>query len=153
MAALVGGHIVGAAVISLAKLSIRRPAMALAAWLVVAAALSAIGFGIPKAVSPSVTVVPGTQSARAEIPFADTDLINVRQFGLEMAVAILLDVLLVRPVLLPAAETPVGRFGWWPTRGPGTGTAAPTASRRHMRLPLPHQRPRSATSVHAQPIE
>ena len=52
----------------------------------------------------------------ALIPFATTDLINVRQFGVGVAVAILLDVLIVRPVLLPAAEAVLGRFGWWPTR-------------------------------------
>jgi RND superfamily putative drug exporter len=45
-------------------------------------------------------------------------MINVRQFGIGVAVAVLLDILLVRPVLLPAAEAVLGRFGWWPTKPP-----------------------------------
>ena len=52
--------------IRLAKLSIRRPKSALAAWLIVGAALSVIGFGVSKSLSPTITVVPGTESARAE---------------------------------------------------------------------------------------
>ena len=52
--------------IRLAKLSIRRPKSALAAWLIVGAALSVIGFGVSKSLSPSITVVKGTESARAE---------------------------------------------------------------------------------------
>src|ERR1700758_3407148 len=51
---------------TLAKLSIRRPKAALAAWLTVAIVLSLIGFGVSNAFSPSVTVVPGTQSSRAQ---------------------------------------------------------------------------------------
>lgn len=52
--------------ISLARFSIRRPWLALSGWLIVAAILALIGLGVSSAVSPSVTVVPGTQSARAE---------------------------------------------------------------------------------------
>jgi putative drug exporter of the RND superfamily len=64
------------------------------------------------------------------IPFLLTDLINVRQFGIGVAVAVLLDMVLVRPVLLPAAEVVLGRAGWWPTAGPRTGgPAAATAIR------------------------
>jgi RND superfamily putative drug exporter len=53
----------------------------------------------------------------ALIPFTASDLITLRQFGIGVAVAILLDVLVVRPVLLPAAEAVLGRAGWWPTSG------------------------------------
>ena len=70
--------------ISLAKFSIRRPKVALAAWLVIAAVLSMIGLGVDKALSPSVTVVPGTQSARAQ------QLANA-QFGPAQLVPILLE--------------------------------------------------------------
>jgi RND superfamily putative drug exporter len=79
-------------------------------------------------------------------PFATTDLINIRQFGIGVAVAILLDVLVVRPVLLPAAEATLGRYGWWPTTAP-TGDEAETPGgtpRRLPRLHLPHRRPRPA---------
>ena len=60
----------------------------------------------------------GLVMVAALIPFALTDLINVRQFGIGVSVAILLEVLIVRPVLLPAAEAVLGRCGWWPTRAP-----------------------------------
>ena len=70
--------------ISLAKFSIRRPKAALAAWLVIAVVLSMIGLGVDKALSPSVTVVPGTQSARAQ------QLANA-QFGPAQLVPILLE--------------------------------------------------------------
>src|SRR5690242_9828120 len=52
--------------ISLAKLSVRRPKASLTVWLVVGVALSLIGLGVSKSSSPTITVVPGTQSARAE---------------------------------------------------------------------------------------
>ncbi len=45
----------------------------------------------------------------AAIPFAVTGLITVRELGVGMAVAVALDVFLVRPVLLPAA---VEVLGW-----------------------------------------
>jgi RND superfamily putative drug exporter len=70
----------------------------------------------------------------ALIPFATTDLLNVRAFGLGVAVAILLDVLIVRPVLLPAAVAVLGPRGWWPTHAaslPGSPTR--TGARRPRR--------------------
>ncbi len=86
----------------------------------------------------------GLVMVAAVIPFAHTDLINVRQFGVGVCVAILLEVLIVRPVLLPAAEAVLGRFGWWPTRGPlAAGPAGPEARTRVTRhrvkhMPLAH---------------
>ena len=86
----------------------------------------------------------GLVMVAAVIPFARTDLINVRQFGVGVCVAILLEVLIIRPVLLPAAEAVLGRFGWWPTRGPSaTGRAGreprTRVSRRRVRqMPLAH---------------
>jgi putative drug exporter of the RND superfamily len=80
----------------------------------------------------------------AVIPFARTDLINVRQFGVGVCVAIVLEVLIVRPVLLPAAEAVLGRFGWWPTRGPsatgrvGREPRTRVTRRRVRQMPLAH---------------
>lgn len=51
----------------------------------------------------------------AAVPFAVSDLSSVRQFGIGLAVVVLLDALIVRPVLLPASAELLGRFGWWPT--------------------------------------
>jgi len=78
------------------------------------------------------------------IPFLTTSFVNVRQFGIGVAVAVLLDVLLVRPVLLPAAEVVLGRFGWWPTSGPPEPTPVSGVRRHPPRLHLPHRRPRAA---------
>lgn len=79
------------------------------------------------------------------IPFMTTSFVNVRQFGIGVAVAALLDVLLLRPVLLPAAEIVLGRFGWWPTSGPTPAGPAPVshAHRHPRRLHLRHRRPRT----------
>ena len=67
--------------ISLGKLSIRRPWVALSAWLIVAAVLTLIGLGVSKTLSPTITVVPGTQSSRAQqlagAQFGPTQLVPI----------------------------------------------------------------------------
>jgi RND superfamily putative drug exporter len=80
----------------------------------------------------------------AMIPFATTELINVRELGVGVGVAVLLVALLLRPVLLPAAEVVLGRIGWWPTRGPRAPKEPPPElpGRRPARMRLPHGRPR-----------
>jgi RND superfamily putative drug exporter len=50
----------------------------------------------------------------AIIPFAAVDLLSVQVFGVGVAIAIVLDALIVRPVLLPAAVALLGRWSWWP---------------------------------------
>ena len=70
--------------LTLSRFSIRRPWTALAVWIVVAAVLTAIGFGVAGSLSPSITVVPGTASSRAE------RLANA-QFGPSQLVPILLE--------------------------------------------------------------
>jgi hypothetical protein len=45
--------------ISLAKLSIRRPKAAIVIWLTTAVVLTLIGLGVSSSLSPSVTVVAG----------------------------------------------------------------------------------------------
>lgn len=51
----------------------------------------------------------------AMIPFATTELLTVRMFGVGIAIAVALDAFIVRPVLLPAAVEVMGRWSWWPT--------------------------------------
>ena len=70
--------------IRLAQLSIRRPRAALAAWIAVAAVLSLIGLGVSHSLSPSITIVPGSESSRAE------DLAR-SEFGPSVLVPILLE--------------------------------------------------------------
>jgi putative drug exporter of the RND superfamily len=89
----------------------------------------------------------GLVMVAAVIPFAITDMLNVRALGIGVAFAVLLDVLIVRPVLLPAAEAVLGRYGWWPTRSPDESEqpeppreATRRISRPHLRRPRPAHR-------------
>lgn len=66
------------------------------------------------------TAAAGTGAALAMlaaiVPFIVVgDLLVVRQVGVGVAAAIILDALIVRPVLLPAAAEVLGRAAWWPT--------------------------------------
>ena len=67
--------------LTLARLSIRRPKVALAVWLTVAAVLVALGANVAGSLSPPITVVPGTQSSRAQqlagAQFGPTQLIPI----------------------------------------------------------------------------
>ncbi len=58
------------------------------------------------------------------IPFAFSELANVRQFGVGIAIAVALGAFVVRPVLLPAATALLGRRGWWPSALTGPGEPA-----------------------------
>jgi RND superfamily putative drug exporter len=64
------------------------------------------------------TAAAGTGAALAMlaivVPFAASDLVIIRQLGVGIAIAVLLDALIVRPVLLPAAVAVLGRWSWWP---------------------------------------
>jgi X-X-X-Leu-X-X-Gly heptad repeat protein len=51
----------------------------------------------------------------AIVPFAISEIVVVRELGVAIAVAVLLDAFVVRPVLLPAAVEVLGRASWWPT--------------------------------------
>ncbi|MGC2372611.1 MAG: MMPL family transporter, partial [Solirubrobacteraceae bacterium] len=69
--------------IGLAGISIRRPRAMLAVSLAIAIVLGAIGYGVSHSLSPSIVVVPGTESSRAQ------SLANA-QFGPTQLVPILL---------------------------------------------------------------
>jgi RND superfamily putative drug exporter len=94
----------------------------------------------------AATTGAGLLMVAAVIPFSLTGLQNIRALGIGVAVAVLLDVLIVRPVLLPAAEAVLGRFGWWPTvaAGPRPPTHPLRPKARVPRPRLPHRRPRTA---------
>ena len=76
------------------------------------------------------TAGPATGAAlvmiAAVLPFAATNVLTIRQFGLGVAIAVLIDALIVRPVLLPAAMAAIGGRGWWPAR---LGQPRPTTDR------------------------
>jgi X-X-X-Leu-X-X-Gly heptad repeat protein len=95
----------------------------------------AVRIGLRQTAAPATGA--GLVMVAALISSATSDLINVRQFGIGVAVAILLEVLIVRPALLPATETVLGRHGWWPTRSPHSSEPTATSGTGH-RLPRPH---------------
>ncbi len=49
--------------------------------------------------------------------FAVGELVAMKEIGIGMLVAVLLDVTLIRGLLLPAAMTLLGRGNWWPSAG------------------------------------
>jgi RND superfamily putative drug exporter len=76
-------------------------------------AREALAFGLRR--TAAVATGAAAVMVAAAVPFAFSDLINVRQFGLGIAIAVALDAVIVRPVLLPAAAEllarhPVPRF-------------------------------------------
>lgn len=92
----------------------------------------------------------GLVMVAALVPFTATDLLNVRAFGIGVAVAILLDTLIVRPVLLPAAGAVLGRSAWWPTktRSGGPDGGGPDRGERSRRpAPSPPEAPAGAEAI------
>jgi hypothetical protein len=95
------------------------------AYLAAPGAKQAVRTGLRETAAASTGA--GLVMLAALIPFSTTQLLNVRALGIGVAIAILIDVLIVRPVLLPAAGALLGRFGWWPTAPTQPGRApAPT---------------------------
>ncbi|HET7051221.1 MAG TPA: MMPL family transporter [Solirubrobacteraceae bacterium] len=105
------------------------------AYLARAGAKRAVRIGLRETAAASTGA--GLVMVAALIPFSTTELLNIRALGIGVAIAILIDVLVVRPVLLPAAVAVLGRFGWWPAsperRGDDGGRPheAPTAAAPH----------------------
>ena len=66
--------------------------------------------------------------------FATSRVIVVKELGVGIAVAVLLDATIVRALLVPSLMAILGRWNWWPGRGSATGgpsgtAAAPTRTR------------------------
>jgi uncharacterized membrane protein YdfJ with MMPL/SSD domain len=59
--------------------------------------------------------------------FAAGDLVYVKELGVGMGVALLLDVTLVRALLVPATMQLLGDWNWWAPKwlASGSGGAAP----------------------------
>jgi len=57
------------------------------------------------------------------VSFMFLHLLEVKQMGFALAVAVLLDAVVVRVLIQPALPTLLGRFAWWPSK-PATGTRA-----------------------------
>jgi RND superfamily putative drug exporter len=80
----------------------------------------------------------------ALIPFVLTGLLNVRALGIGLAVAVLLNALIVGPALLPAALALLRRYGWWPTFATGLGSPGQPHRGKPLLPQLPERRARPA---------
>ncbi len=135
----------------LARFSIERPRGALAAWVAVAVVLSAIGFGVDRSLSPSIVVVPGTESSQAQHLYE-------AQFGPGQLVPVLLrapaaDLTRLErqgPVLVRAlAERPHTRvLSAWDTGAAGAGLRPSSGARM---IVVSVDRPESEVVAHDQP--
>jgi uncharacterized membrane protein YdfJ with MMPL/SSD domain len=85
--------------------------------------------------------------------FATLQFIDMKQFGVGLATAVLIDATLVRGVLLPAAMTMLGKWNWylpswleWLPKGPALeGSPEPPEPEAHEHLPVrPDPRPAEA---------
>jgi RND superfamily putative drug exporter len=88
--------------------------------------------------------------------FVTTGLVQVKQIGLGLAVAVLVDATLVRLVLLPAAMRLLGRWNWWlpgllsrllPRVDIGEGAEPPTLGTTGPFVTPPPAAPRARTST------
>jgi RND superfamily putative drug exporter len=64
--------------------------------------------------------------------FAAGDLVYVKELGVGMGTALLLDVTLVRALLVPATMQLLGRWNWWAPRWLGAVPAAPGFAERRV---------------------
>ncbi len=76
---------------------------------------------VAEGVSASASVVTSAAAVMIGVfsIFATLSLLEFKQLGVGLAVAILLDATVVRIVLLPAAMALLGRWNWWSPQGLG----------------------------------
>lgn len=96
-------------------------------------AKGALRFGLDR--TAAATTGAALAMVAAIIPFAAGDLVAARQLGVAALIVIVLDALVIRPVLLPAAIAVLGPRGWWPTHG--TPAARPRPARPAGPAPTP----------------
>lgn len=109
------------------------------------------GLGIAMRKTAAVATGMGVVMLAAIGPFVTTGLIPVREIGIAVAIVIVFDIFIVRPVLLPAAMQVMGRVGWLPTRaaapaGPAEAGAAPAP------VPAPAPAPGAAPEPVPEPV-
>jgi RND superfamily putative drug exporter len=91
---------------------------------------AATGLSTREAVRVGITESAGTVTSAAIVMvsvfsiFASLHMVEMKELGVGLAVAVLVDALLVRIVVLPAAMTLLGRWNWWPGRLPAATRAA-----------------------------
>jgi putative drug exporter of the RND superfamily len=92
---------------------------------------AARGVPLHDAVPVGITRSAGTVTSAALVMvsvfaiFASLHMVEMKELGLGLAVAVLVDALVVRGVVLPSLLVLLGRRIWWPSRGPAVPTAPP----------------------------
>jgi RND superfamily putative drug exporter len=80
------------------------------------------GMSPKQAVSVGITNSAGVITSAAVVmvsvfvSFMFLHLLEVKQMGFALAVAVLLDAIVVRAMILPALLTLLGRSAWWPSK-------------------------------------
>ncbi|MCW2523444.1 MAG: transporter [Frankiales bacterium] len=95
--------------------------------------LAASGLDTRTAVRLGITRSAGTVTSAAVVMvsvfaiFAGLHMVEMKEIGVGLAAAVLIDALVVRAVVLPALMTLLGRANWWPARpGPRLGAHGPS---------------------------
>ena len=95
------------------------------------------GLPIRRAVAEGIIGSAGTVTSAAVVMvavfsiFATLSMVEMKQLGVGLGVAVLIDVLVVRVVVLPSLMALLGRANWWPSRL----SRPPTLSRARRRRP------------------
>ena len=91
---------------------------------------AAQGLSVRDAVRVGITRSAGTVTSAAVVMvsvfaiFASLHMVEMKELGLGLAVAVLVDALVIRGVILPSLLVLLGRRIWWPGRGPAV-TSSP----------------------------
>jgi len=100
---------------------------------------AASGMSTRDAVKAGITGSAGTVTSAALVMvsvfaiFASLHMVEMKQLGVGLAAAVLIDALVVRVIVLPSLMTLLGRANWWPGRVPGSKrpvTASPASADR-----------------------
>jgi RND superfamily putative drug exporter len=85
------------------------------------------GLTTREAVKVGITRSAGTVTSAALVMvsvfaiFASLHMVEMKELGVSLAVAVLIDALVVRVIVLPSLMTMLGRWNWWPGSGLGKG--------------------------------
>jgi putative drug exporter of the RND superfamily len=87
---------------------------------------AASGLSTREAVRVGITRSAGTVTSAAFVMvsvfaiFASLHMVEMKELGVGLAVAVIIDALVVRIIVLPSLMTLLGRANWWPGRVPGS---------------------------------
>ncbi len=91
------------------------------------------GLSTREAVRAGITRSAGTVTSAAVVMvsvfaiFASLHMVEMKELGVGLAAAVLIDALVVRVIVLPSLMTLLGRANWWPGRVPGSRHPAAVA--------------------------